>query len=205
MQPADWDAIYRGTRADKVGWYRPHFEFPLALIELSASSHDAAIVDAGGGTSTLVDDLWARGYRDLTLLDWSPAALALVDARHRRLGIAVTLQCADLCSAHLPARRYDIWHDRATLHFLTSADNRKAYAAQAAHCLRPGGSVVISAFASNGPSHCSGMEVVRYSAAKLGRCLGPAFELRQYRHATHRTPDGATQPFIHCRFHFNGG
>ena len=50
---------------DAVSWYRPHLEMSLALIEKAAPCCSASIIDVGGGESTLVDDLLARGYENM--------------------------------------------------------------------------------------------------------------------------------------------
>jgi hypothetical protein len=69
-----WDTIYTTKAPDAVSWYRAHLDVSLALIERAAPDRSAAIIDVGGGESTLVDDLLAR----LTRLHWpvdDPAAV----------------------------------------------------------------------------------------------------------------------------------
>ena len=74
-EAAHWEKIYLTKAPGAVSWYRPHLEFSLNLIAQVAGGPAASIIDVGGGASTLVDDLLARGYRRLTVLDISPAAL----------------------------------------------------------------------------------------------------------------------------------
>ena len=82
MDPkAHWDRVYRTKRPGEVSWYRPHLEISIGLIEQAAPDRDARIIDVGGGEATLVDDLLARGYRDLSVLDLSPTALAVARER----------------------------------------------------------------------------------------------------------------------------
>ena len=80
-----WEKIYREKSPDTVSWYRAHLEASLRLIEQSAPQRDASIIDVGGGESTLVDDLLARAYRNITVLDVSQTA---IDVTKGRLGRA---------------------------------------------------------------------------------------------------------------------
>ncbi|XKE47004.1 class I SAM-dependent methyltransferase [Halomonas organivorans] len=195
-----WDAIYREKAPDEVSWYQPHLATSLHMIEAAAPDRSTAIIDVGGGESTLVDDLLARGYRDLTVLDLSPQALAVAK---RRLGAAaeqVTWKAADITEVDLPARRYGLWHDRAVFHFLTTADERSAYVRRLCTSLKPGGHLVIATFGPQGPTRCSGLDVVRYDAAALAAELGPDFEPIGDRLETHHTPDGRPQAFLYAHF-----
>src|SRR5712692_742208 len=114
-----WENIYGKKAADAVSWYRPHLETSLELIERAAPVHSASIIDIGGGESTLVDDLLARGYQSITVLDISQTA---IDANKRRLGSAaehIRWLVADITKRQLEPCAYDVWHDRAVFHFLT--------------------------------------------------------------------------------------
>lgn len=118
---AHWETIYTTKAPDAVSWYRPHLETSLALIERVSSNRSASIIDVGGGESTLVDDLLARGYEDLTFLDVSPTA---IEVTKRRLGQAadrVHWLAADISQVELEPSAYDVWHDRAVFHFLASS------------------------------------------------------------------------------------
>jgi hypothetical protein len=70
-----WDAAYSTRGVEWVSWYQPVPEISLGLVEALDVSHDAAVIDVGGGASFLVDELLARGFHDLTVLDFSRAAL----------------------------------------------------------------------------------------------------------------------------------
>ena len=70
-----WETVYRSKASVAVSWYRPHLDTSLRLIGEAAPDRNAAIIDVGGGESTLVDDLLQRGYGDLTVLDMSAVAL----------------------------------------------------------------------------------------------------------------------------------
>jgi ubiquinone/menaquinone biosynthesis C-methylase UbiE len=197
---AHWDLVHSTKAPDTVSWYRPHLETSLALIEHAGAGPSASIIDIGGGQSTLVSDLLARGYQNLTALDISAAAIEKARERFGDSADRIRLIAADVTQADLPANTYDIWHDRAVFHFLTSQAQRAAYVQQAVRSLKPGGHLILATFASNGPTRCSGLEVCRYSGESLARELGDHFHLVESTEELHHTPTGAVQPFVYARF-----
>jgi len=195
---AHWEKIYTEKAPNAVSWYRPHLERSLTLIGQVAADRSASIIDVGGGESTLVDDLLARGYENITVLDISQTA---IDANRRRLGPVserVHWSAADVTRVELQRSAYDVWHDRAVFHFLTSSNDRGAYIRQVALAVRSGGHVIISTFGPEGPMKCSGLDVVRYDAESLHREFGIHFRLLGSSKELHRTPFGTTQQFLYC-------
>jgi len=193
-----WERIYTAKAPDQVSWYRPHLETSLALIERAAPETSVSIIDVGGGESTLVDDLLARGYGNVTVLDISQVA---VEAAKQRLGpraAQVRWLVGDITQLALEASAYDVWHDRAVFHFLTNPQQRLAYVRQVAHAVKRGGHVIVAAFGPEGPTRCSGLEVVRYDAESLHDEFGAHFRLVESSLEQHRTPFGATQQFLYC-------
>lgn len=195
-----WERIYTKKAPDALSWYTPHLDASLALIERTGVSHSAAIIDVGGGESTLVDDLLARGYENLTVLDISQTA---IDANRKRLGDLsgrVRWLAADITMADLAASAFDVWHDRAVFHFLTTPGDRSAYVRQVAHAVKPGGYVIVSTFGPEGPTRCSGLDVVRYDAESLHKEFGERFSMLESSKQLHRTPAGGVQQFLYCYF-----
>jgi 2-polyprenyl-3-methyl-5-hydroxy-6-metoxy-1,4-benzoquinol methylase len=181
-----------------VSWFRPHLETSLALIERVAADRSANIIDVGAGQSTLVDDLLARGYQNITVVDISKIAL---EATAERLGLAarrLKWMAADITQAVFQPDSYDVWHDRAVFHFLTTQDQRAAYVAKAAQAVRPGANIVISTFGVDGPDRCSGLDVVRYDAKSLHAEFGICFDLVESFAEFHQTPFGTMQQFQYC-------
>jgi SAM-dependent methyltransferase len=193
-----WEQIY-GTKApDAVSWYRAHLEASLQLIEQAAPGRFASIIDVGGGESTLIDDLLARGYQNITVLDISQTA---IDETRKRLGTAseqVHWLVADITNTQLEPCAYDVWHDRAVFHFLTAMDGRISYVSQVARAVKPGGHVIVSTFGPDGPTKCSGLDVVRYDAESLHHEFGVSFRLLDSFKELHRTPFGTIQQFVYC-------
>lgn len=195
---AHWENIY-GTKAPgEVSWYCLHLETSLGLIERVADWRSAAIIDVGGGESTLVDDLVARGYGNLTVLDISRRAIEHTRARLGPEARSVTWLVDDITQAELPAQTYDVWHDRAVFHFLTDPGQRQAYVRQVVSAVKPGGHVIIGTFGPEGPTRCSGLEVMRYDAGALHSEFGDRFRLVESSKQLHRTPFGTTQQFLYC-------
>jgi 2-polyprenyl-3-methyl-5-hydroxy-6-metoxy-1,4-benzoquinol methylase len=193
-----WENIYTTKAPDQVSWYRPHLETSLALIKRSAVDPSSSIIDVGGGESTLLDDLLAQGFQNITVLDVS---LTAVDATKKRLGQSaegVHWLVADITQVELEPQVYDVWHDRAVFHFLTAQEQRAAYIRQVARSVKPGGHVIVSTFGPEGPTKCSGLDVVRYNAESLHDEFGVRFRLVESSKEMHQTPFGRTQQFLYC-------
>lgn len=193
-----WQSVYQSKAPTEVSWFAAHLEESLRLIR-EVTSADARIIDVGGGASTLVDDLLAVGYGDLTVLDISAAALEVARRRLGKRGAGVHWLVADVTTVELETGRYDLWHDRAVFHFLTSASDRQAYLDRVRRSLVTGGHVVIGTFAMTGPTRCSGLDVMRYDVDSLSREFGSDFTVSSHLEATHVTPASRQQQFLFCR------
>ncbi len=199
MDPKDhWERVYGTRPTDSVSWYQPHADRSLRLIEQAGIGVEAAIIDVGGGASTLVDGLLARGFRNITVLDLSDAALQAARQRLGQRASAVQWRVADVTTAELPRHGYDLWHDRAVFHFLMSPEDRQAYVRKVLHSVRPGGHVIVATFAEDGPLQCSGLPVMRYDADGLHAEFGEAFTLVGHEREVHHTLMGSTQQFTYC-------
>jgi SAM-dependent methyltransferase len=195
---AHWEDVYRRKDAGQVSWFRPHLEVSLALMAQAGLGPQTRVIDVGGGASTLVDDLLAKGLTDITVLDLSATALEVARARLGAAASAVDWIAANLLEAPFAEGRFDLWHDRAVLHFLTDEADVRRYAEQAARAVARGGHAVIGGFAPGGPERCSGLPVARRSAADIAAALGPAFELVGERSEVHRTPGAMPQAFAYA-------
>jgi 2-polyprenyl-3-methyl-5-hydroxy-6-metoxy-1,4-benzoquinol methylase len=199
MDPkAHWETIYRTKDVHEVSWFQAEARRSLDLITRICPDRSAPIIDVGAGTSVLVDNLLAAGYRDLSVLDVSEAALEISRDRLGADSATVNWICMDVLRAQLDERAYAVWHDRAVFHFLTDAADRAAYVRQVRRAVRPGGHVLVATFAEDGPEYCSGLPVVRYSAEGLHSEFGTDFRLVRSEHEDHRTPGGAEQSFLYC-------
>jgi SAM-dependent methyltransferase len=189
-----WDRIYATRSSTEVSWYERSPTTSLRLIESVASGPSAAVIDVGGGASELVDRLLREGFTDLTVMDISEHALD--EVRQRLAGQAPPVRFVhDNVLTWEPDRRYDVWHDRAVFHFLTAPADRDRYVDIASRAVRDGGVAVVGTFDEDGPTHCSGLPVTRYSPQDLGAAFAAAFSPIGYEREEHITPAGVVQPF----------
>ena len=181
-----------------MSWFQDHSQQSVELVRRAGVTRDASIIDVGGGASTLVDDLLNEGYARVAVLDLSEAALAVSQSRLGQRAAAVSWLVGDITRVELPRHAYDVWHDRAVFHFLTSQREREAYLQTVLHAVKPGGHVIVATFAEDGPEKCSGLPVMRYSAQGLHAQFGAPFTLLRQESEEHRTPSGTVQKFIYC-------
>jgi trans-aconitate methyltransferase len=191
---AHWENVYLKKGENEVSWFQENPAPSLESIAQAGATSDSAIIDIGGGVSRLVDHLLESGFQDVTVLDLSEAALRAAQVRLGSRAALVRWIAADATTWE-PPRAYDLWHDRAAFHFLTEDQDRIAYVERLKKGLKSGGHAIIATFAPDGPEKCSGLPVVRYDAASLGRTLGNGFELVDTRRQTHATPWGSSQSF----------
>jgi SAM-dependent methyltransferase len=194
-----WNRAYTSKNVDEASWFESSPQMSLSLIQRSGIPKTASIIDVGGGASTLVDHLLELGYTALGFLDISDESLALAKSRLGSKASAVAWYAEDV-TRFLSPRLWDLWHDRAVFHFLTTNRDRQAYVEVMNRSVAPDGHVIIATFGLLGPSRCSGLPVMRYDEASLQRELGPDYTLAESANHTHITPEGIAQDFIYCRF-----
>ncbi|MHB8220269.1 MAG: class I SAM-dependent methyltransferase [Acidimicrobiales bacterium] len=219
-----WDAAYTTRGVEGVSWYQPRPVVTLELLDSLSVPPGTAIIDVGGGASSLVGHLIDRGFDDLTVIDVSSEALAA--ARDRVPDdAAVTWLHHDILTWD-PPRIFGVWHDRAVFHFLTQPEDRERYRKVLRAGLAPGGIAIMATFAPDGPDSCSGLPVARYGAEELASVIGDtgcvdgaladgalaagaladgaladgALAAVASRSEVHVTPSGARQPFTWVAF-----
>ena len=189
-----WESIYQTKEPNEVSWYQEKPETSLNLISETGIEKNAKIIDVGAGASELVDNLLALGFRNITALDVSSNAL---NESKKRLGDRannVKWIVSDLREFETNDR-YDFWHDRAVLHFLTEEEDIKRYIELVRTYLKPKGYVIVSTFSVNGPKKCSGLDVKQYSEDSM-KTLFTGFEHIKSFEEEHLTPWGSSQIFI---------
>ena len=193
-----WNRVYQIKGESDVSWFETRPAESLRMIEAAGVTSESCVIDIGGGDSRLVDHLAAKGLTCLAVLDVSESALERARARLGKT-VAVTWIAADV-TGDWTLKPMDIWHDRAVFHFLTRDRERAAYRSHLSRTLKPGGSAIISTFALDGPTSCSGLPVTRYSPETLSAELGRELELVESTAHVHHTPWGSLQPFQYSRF-----
>ena len=199
-----WNAVYGAKPADQVSWYQRHAALSEELIREVVDDRSARILDVGGGASTLVDDLARAGYMGVTVLDVSFNGLSHARRRMGPGSDQASWVVADALDLPVAGASIALWHDRAVFHFLTEPSDRTRYVREVRRAVRPGGWVLVSTFASDGPKRCSGLPVVRYGPEELHGAFGDDFEPLRSRREVHHTPSGGIQPFTYCLFRYRG-
>lgn len=199
-----WEKVYRDKGEKEVSWFQENPTSSLELIAEAGATPASAIVDIGGGASRLVDALVEQDFRHILVVDIAESALAAAKARLGERGRSVRWMVADVTKWRPEAAAFDVWHDRATFHFLTDADDRTAYVARMKRAIKPRGHAIIATFALDGPERCSGLPVARYDGPSLGDAIGNDFKLIRTRPEAHTTPSGAKQDFQFSLFRFRG-
>ncbi len=191
-----WEKIYSTKSHKEVSWYSEHIFSSIDLILKTDLDKDAAILDVGGGASTLADDLLNDGYQDITVLDISGSALVIAKDRLKENGSKIHWIEDDILVSNFGGKKYDLWHDRAVFHFLTSEQERNVYKDKVNQHLKLNGFLIMSVFADDGPLKCSMLEIKRHSEMDIKKFFGekyrPLFEER----TIHRTPSHVEQKFV---------
>jgi ubiquinone/menaquinone biosynthesis C-methylase UbiE len=193
-----WETVYQTKSDQQVSWFREHLDNSLRMILQTNVGKEAAIIDVGGGSSTLADDLLQHGFIDISVLDISAAALQKSKERLGAKADQIEWIEADITQVSLPGNHFDVWHDRAVFHFLTDAEDRRKYVELVMRSLKIGGHIIVASFGENGPQKCSGLDVVRYNPETMHNEFGNDFKLVKSLNETHETPFGTTQEFIYC-------
>jgi len=190
-----WNNLYGSKSAQELSWTQTRPGVVLSWLEQIGPQPGSAALEVGGGQGILVDHLLERGWGPVTVLDLSEVALEQARTRLGTNGESVRWQVGDVTTAALEPDCYTLWHDRAVFHFLTDPAAVARYVTQASTSLRPGGHLMLSTFAPDGPERCSGLGVQRYSAQTLLELFAPHFRKRATERELHLTPWGAVQPF----------
>lgn len=194
---AHWEKVYATKQPHEVSWTQDLPSTSLAFIRSFGLPKTASIIDIGGGDSKLVDCLIAEGYENITVLDISEHALERARRRLGDKGANVQWIVCDVTDFH-PTARYDVWHDRAAFHFLTTPDQVAAYLTTARQAVKQ--FMAIGTFSENGPKKCSGLDVRQYTEEELERQLEAGFKKIKCITEDHITPFNTTQNFLFCCF-----
>ena len=194
-----WNKVYKSTETSQLGWYE---EFPKKSLELIDKCHiekNDKILDIGSGTSTLIDCIVRRGYKNIIASDISEVALSKLKEGLGKKASPVTFIVDNLAQPeHLnELKDIKIWHDRAVLHFLTGENERKAYLSTLKKIVMVGGYVIIAAFSLQGASKCSGLDVKRYNLGMIQEFLGKEFALLEHFNYLYKMPSGNKRPYIY--------
>jgi len=194
-----WNNIYQTKSLDEVSWYQQVPATSLDFVERFNLPKTVKIIDIGGGDSFLVDHLLDMGYQDITVLDISEEAIERAKKRLGSRADKVEWIIADAADFQA-SDKYDLWHDRAALHFLTNEKEIQSYVSTLTTSVNPEGYIIIGTFSENGPKQCSGIDIKQYSENSLTDRLKHFFKKIRCITIDHKTPSGSIQNFIFCSF-----
>ena len=192
-----WETVYETKNPDQVSWTQ---EIPITSLEFITSfglNKTAKIIDIGGGDSKLVDYLVDEGFENITVLDISAKSLEKAKKRLGEKANKVNWIVSDIVD-FVPNMTFDVWHDRATFHFLTTSEQIKKYMKTARESVS--GFLTIGTFSDNGPKTCSGLEIKQYNENELSSEMKGGFDKIKCLTEDHLTPFGTTQNFLFCSF-----
>lgn len=192
-----WETVYATKKPDEVSWTQEVPQTSLDFIHSFDLPKAAKIIDIGGGDSKLADSLLDEGFENITVLDISENALERAKARLGARADKVKWIISDITEFN-PNESYDVWHDRATFHFLITPGQIKKYIAAADKAVK--GYLVIGTFSENGPKKCSGLEIKQYTDTELQGQLAQHFSKIRCVTEDHITPFNTTQSFLFCSF-----
>lgn len=192
-----WDKIYVNKQPNEVSWTQEVPKTSLDLIHSFDLAKTAKIIDVGGGDSKLVDYLLEEGFVNITILDISAKALEKAKKRLGDKGQKVDWVVSDITEFN-PETTFDVWHDRATFHFLTTNDQIAKYMATARKSVN--GYLTIGTFSEKGPEKCSGLDIKQYSEESLTAEFANGFDKLRCITEDHLTPFNTTQNFLFCSF-----
>jgi 2-polyprenyl-3-methyl-5-hydroxy-6-metoxy-1,4-benzoquinol methylase len=194
-----WQKVYRDNPSNGVSWFQEKPLVSLNFLHELKVEKDAAIIDVGGGDSNLVDYLLEEGYTDITVLDISQNALEKSKLRLGEKANKINWIVSDVTS-FVSARKFDLWHDRAVLHFLTNENEVEQYFIAANNNLNDLGKMVLGTFSTEGPDKCSGLPVKRYNQDSITNRARKFFKKIKCITAEHLTPINRIQQFLFCSF-----
>ncbi len=197
-----WEDIWTRKQSNEVSWYQQEPKASLEMILSTNPSKDIQIIDVGGGDSKLVDKLLELDFKNITVLDISTKALERAKERLGQKADSVKWIECDI-SGFDSKEKYDIWHDRALLHFLTSEEDRQNYVELVRKHLKDGGYLIISTFSTKGPMTCSGLDTRQYSEESMKKLFSEGFDHIKSFEEEHLTPHKTSQIFIYTVFRFH--
>jgi 2-polyprenyl-3-methyl-5-hydroxy-6-metoxy-1,4-benzoquinol methylase len=192
-----WETVYETKNPDQVSWTQEMPKTSLEFIHSFGLKKTARIIDIGGGDSKLVDYLLDEGFENVTVLDISAKSLEKAKNRLGEKASKVNWIVSDITEFE-PNMTFDVWHDRATFHFLTTPEQIKKYMETAKKSVS--GFLTIGTFSENGPEKCSGLQIKQYNEKELTAELKDGFDKIKCVREDHLTPFDTTQNFVFCSF-----
>jgi len=192
-----WEKVYQTKEPHELSWTQEEPKTSLEFIQSFHLPKSASIIDIGGGDSRLAEYLLEEGYTDITVLDISAASLEKAKQRLGNKAEKIKWIVSDIQDFD-PDRKYDVWHDRATFHFLTTKEEIRSYLTIARNNTK--GYLVVATSSQSGPKKCSGLPIKQYSDDQLASIFMEGFQKIRCVNVDHITPFQTKQNFTFCSF-----
>jgi 2-polyprenyl-3-methyl-5-hydroxy-6-metoxy-1,4-benzoquinol methylase len=196
---AHWEKIYETQKETEASWYQAVPKISLDYIQLLQLPLEANIIDIGGGDSHLANALLDLGYVNIYVLDISERAIERAKKKLGEKAGKVNWIVSDILEFNADIQ-FDVWHDRAAFHFLTSEKHIDQYLSIAKKSIKQDGYLILGTFSENGPDTCSGLEISKYAATSLQQVFSEDFEKIRCTEVSHITPFQTIQSFTFCSF-----
>jgi trans-aconitate methyltransferase len=192
-----WETVYETKNPNQVSWTQEEPKTSLALIRSFNLPKNANIIDVGGGDSKLVDYLLDDGFEKITVLDISAKALDKAKVRLGNKSSKVNWVVSNILD-YRPNIVFDLWHDRAAFHFLTTEEEIAVYTNTVKKSVN--NYIAIGVFSTNGPKKCSGLDIKQYDENSLNEQFTDEFNKLMCTTENHITPFDTIQNFVFCGF-----
>ncbi len=198
-QKKHWENIYETRDEHDFSWFQEYPKTSIEFLSLFGLSKESGIIDIGGGDSHFVDALIELGYENIYVLDISNKAIERAKKRLGKNAVKVNWIVSDITEFETSVK-FDLWHDRAAFHFLTSVDKIEKYVRIAERSINANGYLILGTFSENGPKKCSGLEIKQYSESSMSNRFEKGFGRIKCIQEAHTTPFNTQQNFLFCSF-----
>ena len=195
-----WDKIYATKKENEVSWFQAYPKTSIEFLEQFKLPLTANIIDIGGGNSHFVDVLLEKGYQNIWVLDISANAIDAARDRLDKKTTKIHWIVSDITEFDFTDLQFDLWHDRAAFHFLTTQDKIDKYISAAENAVKKDGYLFLGTFSEQGPKKCSGLEIKQYSELSMSSKFEHGFSKIKCLDEDHSTPFGTIQNFLFCSF-----
>ncbi len=152
-----------------------------------------------GETPSLLTSFWSLVLKNVFVLDISAKAIEKAKIRLGEKARLVTWIETDILEFYSSAH-FDVWHDRAALHFLTKKEDTVRYIEIAGRFIKSNGYLITSTFSVDGPNKCSGLDVTQYSEDSIKKTFQKDFTPVKSFEEVHCTPFNTKQKFLFSVF-----
>lgn len=196
---AHWEKVFSTKQETEVSWYQQKPQTSINFFTENSIAKDAKIIDIGGGDSYLIDNLLELGYINLFLLDISEQAIHRSKLRLGDKARKVNFIVSNILDFQTEVK-FDVWHDRASFHFLTKPEDIQVYKNKVNDFTAENAQLFMGTFSENGPEKCSGLDITQYTETSLNEVFKDKFKLTNSFIEDHKTPFDTEQNFIFCSF-----